>query len=108
MSLSKKNNDKLKSYLNNYNDNKDSPSNIHNDLFYSIIDNEIDIKERNDLIEFLTKNKSTSLIPDVSTKEPERISKNNNLSEEDLLYDEFNIYLINKQLLCFYFHDSNK
>ena len=93
MSLSKKNNDKLKSYLNKYKDDNDSPSNIHNDLFYSIIDNEIDINEKNDLIKFLNKNESTSLISDGSTKESDKISKFNNLSEEDLLYDEFNYLL---------------
>ena len=93
MSLSNENNDKLKSYLKNCKDNKDSPSNINNDLFYSIIDNEIDINESNELIKFLTKNESTSSIPDGSTKEPDKISKINNLSEEDLLYDEFNYLL---------------
>ena len=93
MSLSNENNDKLKSYLNNFKDNNDSPSNINNDLFYSIIDNELDIKEKDDLIKFLNNNESTSLIPDGSTKEADKISKINNLSEEDLLYDEFNYLL---------------
>ncbi len=93
MSLSNENNDKLKSYLKNCKDNKDSPSNINNDLFYSIIDNELDIKEKDDLIQFLNNNESTSLISDGSPKEVDKISKINNLSEEDLLYDEFNYLL---------------
>ena len=93
MSLSNENNDKLKSYLKNCKDNKDSPSNINNDLFYSIIDNELDIKEKDDLIKFLNNNEPTSLIPDGNTKEAEKISEINNLSEEDLLYDEFNYLL---------------
>ena len=93
MSLSNENNDKLKTYLNNCKDNKDSPSNINNDLFYSIIDNELDIKEKDDLIKFLNNNESTSLISDGNLKEADKISKINNLSEEDLLYDEFNYLL---------------
>jgi len=86
MSLSKKNTNKLKSYLKN---KKASLPDIQNDIFYSIIDNEIDINEKNTMKEILRNNQSKPISQKTNFGDSDKIDHTFDLSEEDLLYDEF-------------------
>ena len=86
MSLSKKNTNKLKSYLKN---KKALLPDFQNDIFYSIIDNEIDINEKNTMKEILRNNQSKSISQKTNFKDSDKIDNTFDLSEEDLLYDEF-------------------
>ena len=86
MSLSKKNTNKLKSYLKNK--NAGLPD-IQNDIFYSIIDNEIDINEKNTMKEILRNNQSKPISQKTNFGDSDKIDHTFDLSEEDLLYDEF-------------------
>ena len=93
MSLSKKNNDKLNSYLkNNVHKANKIQSTISDEIFYSIIDNEIDIRERDTMKDILKKNEINSIKIDPKAHFTDNIN-HNQLSEEDLLYDEFNYLL---------------
>jgi len=101
MSLSKKNLDKLNSFIKNSNIEKENFSNNNfkenpnklikakkvndpQDLFYSIIDNENDLNEVSDSINLL-KN---------SEEEHHKFNpRKSSLSNEDKLYDEFNYLL---------------
>lgn len=86
MSLSKKNTNKLKSYLKN---KKALLPDIQNDIFYSIIDNEIDINEKNTMKEILRNNQSKPISQKTNFGDSDKIDNTFDLSEEDLLYDEF-------------------
>ena len=106
MTLSKKNRDKLQSISidnlseqNNKLDinSKDIDLNDPKDLFYSIIDNTNDIKDTVLINENLKKSEEEFFN---SNNHSYKYSDNKNsslkLSEEDLLYDEFN-YLLDEQ-----------
>ena len=114
MALSKKNSDQLKSILNKKNTNKNNISdeisisdskylkkdhlievNNPNQVFYSIIDNSEHLEDT------VLSNNSLKKIEEKLIKEKKYYpfdnkidsQKNNQLSEEDLLYDEFNYLL---------------
>lgn len=90
MSLSKKNTYKLKRYLEKNPPEGNSSADINNELFHSIIDNEIDIKEKDAMRQILKKNESKNSRISNDLNEVKNI---NVLSEEDILYDEFNYLL---------------
>ena len=90
MNLSKKNTYKLKRYLEKNIPEGNSSSDINNELFHSIIDNEIDIKENDAMRQILKKNESKNSRRSNDLTEIKNI---NVLSEEDILYDEFNYLL---------------
>ena len=96
MSLSKKNIDKLKSISSDHNKlnfkSKDIEIDNPNDIFYSIIDNSNDINETT-LVNKKLKESEKNFF-----NSKENFYKNNKdlstkLTEEDLLYDEFNYLL---------------
>ena len=107
MSLSKKNLDKLNSFIkkNNLIKNnhplKDNNENQHidqfkrfskvdnpNNIFYSIIDNSSDIKETAEVNSLLKNNEDE--FPDINSNKD---NSSNDLSIQDKLYDEFNYLL---------------
>ena len=109
MTLSKKNIDKLKSITNdNLSDHNNKfnsiPNDIDadspNDIFYSLIDNSNDIKETTLLNKKLKESEEKfSKIKNCIHKENDnKINKDLSikLTEEDLLYDEFN-YLLEEE-----------
>ena len=96
MSLSKKNIDKLKSISSDHKKlnfkSKDIEIDNPNDIFYSIIDNS------NDINETTLVNKKLKESEEKIFNSKENFYKNNKdlstkLTEEDLLYDEFNYLL---------------
>ena len=113
MGLSKNNLDKLKSILkkesskNNYshqksdlsNTNQTNSSNIDNpeDLFYSIIDNSSTLEETTFVISKLKNAEDNLFKSKINKYNSNNISSsanlNNELSEEELLYDEFKYLL---------------
>tara|TARA_Y100000589_G_scaffold324339_1_gene360373 strand:- start:587 stop:913 length:327 start_codon:yes stop_codon:yes gene_type:complete len=106
MTLSKKNLDKLKSFSsdklsvqNNKNKSKTGPCNLEkpNDIFYSIIDNSIDIEETTLTNEKLKESELKFInFNDKELKLKEHKNSKNmsiELTEEDILYDEFNYLL---------------
>ena len=113
MSLSKNNLDKLKSILkkesskNKFSPHKLEPSKINQtnssnndnpeDLFYSIIDNSLTLEETS-FISPKLKNAEDNLFKSKinkynSNNSSSSANSNNELSEEELLYDEFNYLL---------------
>tara|TARA_B100000965_G_scaffold135205_1_gene112550 strand:+ start:1608 stop:1934 length:327 start_codon:yes stop_codon:yes gene_type:complete len=106
MTLSKKNIDQLKSISNNkrsmenkksFSSSKKQSLDNPNDIFYSIIDNSIDINETtlfNKRLKESEENYSNTINDKVNSK---YIQNNKNfsttLTEEELLYDEFNYLL---------------
>jgi len=113
MNLSRKNLDQLNSFLNNRNKSKNKTSisnknsvsknkkfevNNPSEIFYSIIDNSHDLqdtllsnKKLKESEEQLISKKNSYHIEDSACS-----LRNNQLSEEDLLYDEFN-YLLDEE-----------
>ena len=90
MSLSKKNTYKLKRYLEKNIPEGNYSADINNELFHSIIDNEIDINEKDIMKQILNNNESKTSRKSNDLTEIKNI---NVLSEEDILYDEFNYLL---------------
>ena len=107
MSLSKKNLDKLNTYIQNKNLSSDiniddslTTKNIHaksksslksndpNDIFYSLIDNSETLNETSQVNHLLRNSEKDS-----DSINCEEIHYSNNLSTEDELYDEFNYLL---------------
>ena len=117
MSFSKKDLDKLKNILSDdnksriankeinkkleHNSNSNNRANYINEpkkLFYSIIDNDMDINDINNSVKSLRDMEDESrrfYKNDTSSEKTNKSSKNRNkyLSKEDMLYDEFNYLL---------------
>ena len=93
MSLSKKNIDKLKSISSDHNKlnfkSKDIEIDNPNDIFYSIIDNSNDINETNLFNKKLKESEEKFFNENYNNQK--KLSKK--LTEEELLYDEFNYLL---------------